>query len=320
MFSASNPLGALYDKTRAIVWRHTMKFATAMKAINVERRPWKTVLKQQGPPLLPAAHDALSGRLLERAAFKAYQIGGFALAGSAHAVPDVGLDGFGEKATLVRQIINASPLPVLVDADDAYADTKSVTRTVREYEAMGVSALFIEDQAAPKKCGHMEDKKVIEAKSMVHKIKATCAARENREFFILARTDAIEPHGLRDALKHGEAYLNAGADGIYFEGPTDFKQLERIGKEFGKVPLAVSVLEGGGKTPWLSPKQFFELGFSMILYPTSILFRMTKAVERAASDLKNGRQMPLADAVDMKTFEEILSLQFWAQMGAKFPV
>jgi 2-methylisocitrate lyase-like PEP mutase family enzyme len=121
-------------------------------------------------------------------------------------------------------------------------------------------------------------------------------------------------------LKHGEAYLNAGADGIYFEGPTDFKQLERIGKEFGKVPLAVSVLEGGGKTPWLSPKQFFELGFSMILYPTSILFRMTKAVERAASDLKNGRQMPLADAVDMKTFEEILSLQFWAQMGAKFPV
>src|SRR5436853_4705721 len=134
---------------------------------------------------------------------------------------------------------------------------------------------------------------------MVHKIEAARAARENPEFFILARTDAIEPHGLRDALKRAEAYLKAGADGVYFEGPTDLKQLEKIGKEFGKVPLAVSVLEGGGKTPWLPPKQFFELGFSMILYPTSILFRMAKAIERAVNDVKNGRAMRQAEAVDM---------------------
>ena len=291
-----------------------------MKAINVQRGSWKTVLKRQGPLLLPAAHDALSACLIERSGFKAYQIGGLALAGSAHAVPDVGLDGFGEKAPLVRQIINASPLPVLVDADDGYGDAKSVTRTIREYEAMGVSAIFIEDQAAPKKCGHMEGKRVLEQKSMVHKIEGACAARENPDFFILARTDAIEPHGLRDALKRAEAYLKAGADGVYFEGPTDLKQLEKIGKEFGKVPLAVSVLEGGGKTPWLPPKQFFELGFSMILYPTSILFRVAKAIARGASDLKNGRPMSPLDGVDMKQFEEILSLQFWAQMEKKFPM
>ena len=98
------------------------------------------------------------------------------------------------------------------------------------------------------------------------------------------------------------------------------KQLEKIGKEFGKVPLAVSVLEGGGKTPWLPPKQFFELGFSMILYPTSILFRVAKAIERGASDLKAGRPMSPADGVDMKPFEDILSLKFWAQMEKKFPV
>src|SRR5438552_19007288 len=99
--------------------------------------------------------------------------------------PDVGLDDFGEKAPLVRQIINASPLPVLVDADDGYGDAKSVTRTIREYEAMGVSAIFIEDQAASKKSGHMEDKKVIEQKSMVHQIDAGCTARENRGFVML---------------------------------------------------------------------------------------------------------------------------------------
>src|SRR5438045_8635949 len=117
--------------------------SVGMKAINVQRGSWKTILRQQSPLLLPAAHDALSARLIERTGFKAYQIGGFALAGSAHAVPAVGLDGFGEKAPLVRQIINASPLPVLVDADDGYGDAKSVTRTITEHEPMGVSSMFI---------------------------------------------------------------------------------------------------------------------------------------------------------------------------------
>src|SRR5947209_14156346 len=175
-----------------------------MKAINVERESWKSILKRHGPLLLPAAHDALSARIIERAAFKAYQIGGFALAGAAHAIPDVGIDDFGEKVSLVRQIINGSPLPVLVDADDGYGDAKSVTRTVREYEAMGVSAIFIEDQQAPKKCGHMEGKQVIEQKAMVHKIEAACAARESSEFFLLARPDANEPTGLRAAINSGE--------------------------------------------------------------------------------------------------------------------
>jgi len=291
-----------------------------MKAINVKRPSWKSVLKQHGPLLLPAAHDALSARIIERAAFKAYQIGGFALAGAAHAVPDVGLDDFGEKVSLVRQISNASALPLLVDADDGYGDAKSVTRTVREYEAMGVAAIFIEDQAAPKKCGHMEGKRVIEQKSMVHKIEAACAARESNDFFLLARTDAIAPHGLRDALKRGAAYLKAGADGIYFEGPAEIDQLEKIGHEFGKVPLAVSVLEGGGKTPWLPPAQFFDLGFSMILYPTSIIFRVSKAIAQAAKDLKSGREMSESDALNMKQFEEIVALQFWAQIEKKFPI
>src|SRR5438045_9634156 len=108
-----------------------------MKAINVQRGSWKTVLRRQGPLLLPAAHDALSARLIERTGFKAYQIGVFALAGSAHAVPDVGLDDFGEKAPLVRQIINALPLPVLVAFDDGFADVKTVTRTITEHEPMG---------------------------------------------------------------------------------------------------------------------------------------------------------------------------------------
>src|SRR5256885_8474739 len=164
-----------------------------MKAINVSRESWKNVLRAHAPLVLPSAHDALTARIIERAGFKAYQTGGFSLAGAMHAAPDLDLEHFGEKSAVVRKILNASPLPVLVDGDDGYGDAKNVTRTVHEYEAMGASALFIEDQVAPKKCGHMSGKEVVERKDMVNKIKAACAARMNPDFFILARTDAIEP-------------------------------------------------------------------------------------------------------------------------------
>src|SRR5437016_1865532 len=116
-----------------------------MKAINIRRESWKSVLRTHAPLVLPAAHDALTARIIERAGFKAYQVGGFALAGSMHAVRDVDLEHFGEKSAVVRKILNASPLPVLIDADEGYGDAKNVTRTVYEYEAMGAAALFIED-------------------------------------------------------------------------------------------------------------------------------------------------------------------------------
>src|SRR3954463_4556412 len=129
-----------------------------MKSIVVNRASWKSILATHAPLILPAAHDALTARIIERAGFPAYQIGGFALAGAMHAVPDVDLEHFGEKAAVARKIIHASDLPALVDADDGYGDAKNVTRTVHEYEEMGAAAVFIEDQVAPKKCGHMGGK------------------------------------------------------------------------------------------------------------------------------------------------------------------
>src|SRR5947207_3730859 len=145
---------------------------------------------------LPSAADALTARLIERAGFPAYQIGGFALVGAMHAVPDIDLEHFGEKHIKAREIIKASKLPVLVDGDDGYGDVKNVTRTVRGYEEIGASALFIEDQKPPKRCGHMAGKEVIPADQMVEKIRAAIAARTQADFFILARTDAREPLGL----------------------------------------------------------------------------------------------------------------------------
>src|SRR5256885_9979664 len=183
---------------------------TLMQAAS--RRPsWKEVLDQHAPLLLPVAHDALTARLIELAGYPAYQIGGFALVGSRFAYPDIDLAHYGENSAVTRDIIAASSLPVLVDADDGYGDVKNVTRVVQGYEAMGASAIFLEDQLAPKRCGHMAGKRVVSSDMHVGKIRAAVAARHNSETFIIARTDAREPLGLDEALRRAGTYVEAGA-------------------------------------------------------------------------------------------------------------
>lgn len=279
---------------------------------------WKTLLATHAPLILPSAADALTARLIERAGYPAYQIGGFALVGAMHAVPDIDLEHFGEKHIKAQEIIAASSLPVLVDGDDGYGDAKNVTRTVNGYEAIGASALFIEDQKPPKRCGHMAGKEVIPADQMVEKIEAAVAARSNSDFFILARTDAREPNGLADAIARGERYLEAGADGIYVEGPKSRAELEDVGKAFRSVPLATSILERGGKTPWVSPSEMHDLGYDMILYPTTVLFRAVFAIERALSDLRLGNPLNPARSVNLDTFEAIVEMPKWAEIENRF--
>jgi 2-methylisocitrate lyase-like PEP mutase family enzyme len=238
--------------------------------MSYEKPTWKSLLERNTPLKLPSAADALTARIIERADFPAYQVGGFALVAAMHAVPDIDLEHYGEKHTKVREIIDAASLPVLVDGDDGYGDAKNVTRTVRGYERIGASALFIEDQKPPKRCRHMAGKTVVPTDKMVEKIRAAVAARSNPEFFLLARTNAIEPNGLHDAIDRAHRYLEAGADGVYLEGPRNEDELRLIGNEFRDVPLATSILERGGKTPWLSPAAMSDLGFNMVLYPTSL--------------------------------------------------
>lgn len=289
-----------------------------MNSITAERITWKQLLESEKPVLLPVAHDALTARLIERTGFKGFQIGGFALSASMHAVPDVDLEHFGEKGMAVRNIIGASTLPVMVDADDGYGDVKNVTRTIQEYIRMGVSALFIEDQKLPIKCGHMGDKHVVPSEQMEDKIKAAVHARGRQELFLLARTDAIEPENLRHAIKRAEKYLKAGADGVYFDGIADKKQLEEIGRVFKGVPLATSILENGGKTPWLSPEQMGALGYTMILYPTTLLFQLVFTLKNALGNLRAGMPLPKDQAVDMDQFLDIVDLNYWKEIEHKF--
>jgi len=273
---------------------------------------WKELLARGQPLLLPCAHDALSARLIERAGFAAYSVGGYALVGARYGLPDIGLVGFGEMSAGIRDIMAASSLPVLVDCDDGYGDAKNVARTVTGYEAMGVSAIFMEDQRAPKRCGHMAGKDVIEADVMTVKLRAAVDARESPDLFIIARTDARAVHGLDDALRRAEMYLKAGADGLFIEAPQSVEELAQIGRTFQGVPQIANMLEGGGRTPVLPPHELYRLGFAMIAYPTSLIFRVARTIETALADLKAGRPADNGAVVDFEAFKDIVSLARWA--------
>ena len=288
-------------------------------ALSPSTRPtWKTLLGEGEPLLLPAAHDALTARLISRAGFKAYQVGGFALAGARWAFPDIDLVQFYEENEAIRQIVAASPLPVLVDAGDGFGDVKNVTRTVRGYEELGVSALFLEDQKSPISCGQMGRKEVVPVREMVGKVKAALAARRSADTFILARTDGRSAANVTEAIRRGEAYRDAGADGVYVEGLRSAAELRRVGKALKGTPLATTLMEGGGQLPWLPPDEIFGYGFSMILYPTTVLFRLTRAIEKALAALKAGRPMAEGDAVDLDGFEEIVGIPGWAEVEEKY--
>jgi 2-methylisocitrate lyase-like PEP mutase family enzyme len=273
---------------------------------------WKELLDREQPLLLPCAHDALSARLIERAGFSAYSIGGFALVGSRYGIPDIGLAAFGEISAGIRDIMAATSLPVMVDGDTGYGDVKNVAHTIEGYEAMGASSIFLEDQMAPKRCGHMAGKDVIPAADMVAKIKAAVGARRNKDFFLIARTDARAVHGLDEALRRGEQYLKAGADGIFIEAPQTVKELEIIGAAFKGAPQLANMLDDG-RTPVLPPGELKAMGFAMAAYPTTLIFRVARTIERALSDIRAGRPAG-NDGVNFAEFKDITNYDEWARI------
>jgi 2-methylisocitrate lyase-like PEP mutase family enzyme len=282
----------------------------------IERATWKQLLAREQPLLLPFAHDALSARLIERAGFAAYGIGGFALVGARHALPDVGLAGFGEISAGVRDIIAASRLPVLVDCDDGYGDAKNVARTVGGYEAMGVAAIFMEDQVAPKRCGHMSGKRVIEPAAMAAKIRAAAAARRNPDTFIIARTDARAVHGLDEALRRAERYVKAGADGIFIEAPLTLEELARIGREI-EVPQFCNMLDGG-LTPLISNRELHDMGFEMVVHGITLVMRVAKTMRDALADLKADRLQWEGQTVGFEEFKAMVGFDRWAEIENRF--
>lgn len=281
------------------------------------RLTWRQLLDQDKPLVLPGAHDALTARMIEMAGFSAYVIGGYPLVGARYGVPDIGLCGLGEISAGVRDIMAATSLPVLVDADDGYGDVKNVTRTVRVYEQMGAAAIFIEDQVSPKRCGHMEGKAVVPVETMERKIRAAVAARDNPETFLIARTDARATEGLDGALRRADSYVQAGADGIFIEAPLSIAELERIGSEI-EVPQLCNML-AGGKTPILTNQELYQMGFQMIAHAITLVMQAAKLFQQSLQAIKDDQvDYSPATIATFDEFKNIMGFHQWAEIEHRF--
>jgi 2-methylisocitrate lyase-like PEP mutase family enzyme len=275
-------------------------------------------MAQHKPLVLPGAHDAFSARLIEDAGFPAYFIGGFPVVGVRYALPDIGLVGLGEMAQNIGEIMQGSSLPALVDADDGYGDVKNVTRTTRVYEQLGASAIFFEDQVAPKRCGHMAGKVLVPIELMEAKLRAAAAARDDKELFIIARTDARDVEGLDAAFQRAERYLRAGADGLFIEAPRNVEELRKIGGSFG-VPHLANMLEGG-LTPILSNEELGEMGFSMVIHGITLLMRATKVMKEILVDIREDKLKADPQGVTFEEYKRLVHFGEWSGIEDSFKI
>lgn len=243
------------------------------------------LLRGSEPILAPGAYDALSARLIEQAGFPAVYMTGFGTSASLLGRPDVGLLTMSQMVDNARRIAQAVEVPVIADADTGYGNPLNVIRTVQEYELAGVSAIHIEDQVTPKKCGHMENKQVIPAAEMAEKIHAAVEARRSDDFLIIARTDARAVEGLDRALGRARAYREAGADILFIEAPQNEDEIAQVSRAFPNVPLLFNWAEGG-KTPPMPLARLRELGYRIVIFPISTLLTAAKAIRTALDEIK----------------------------------
>jgi methylisocitrate lyase len=258
--------------------------------------------------LLPGVHDALSLRIAEAAGFKAVAAGGYAATASLLGAPDVGQLTMTEMAEMYARLADRSDLPIFADADTGHGNTSNVARTVRAFERAGVAALFLEDQVAPKRCGHMEGKAVVPPIEMVAKLKAALDARADSDMVICARTDARAVEGLDAAIERAELYREAGADLMFVEAPRSVEELRRICSEIAGPTLANCI--EGGRTPALPAPELEEMGFAAVAWPVSATYAVAKALREVYAALAaEGTTEAVEDRMlDFEEFNELIGL------------
>ncbi|MFO1153361.1 MAG: isocitrate lyase/PEP mutase family protein [Rhodospirillales bacterium] len=259
------------------------------------------------PLLMPCCFDALSARLIEQCGFPLTFMSGFAVAASRLAMPDTGLISYAEMVDQGRNICAAVSIPVIGDGDTGYGNAVNVKRTVAGYARAGFAAVMIEDQLAPKRCGHTRGKQVVSRAEAVARIRAAVDAREEgSDILILARTDARATHGLEEAIARVDAFQATGADLLFVEAPANEEEMRRICAAVPGHHLA-NMLEGGS-TPLLPPARLGELGYALVAYPLTLLSASIRAMQAVLADLATGidpspHLVPFADLRRLVGFE-----------------
>jgi 2-methylisocitrate lyase-like PEP mutase family enzyme len=228
------------------------------------------------------AHDGLTARIAERAGIEALYHSGYGAAATHHGLPDIGMVGLAEMVESVQRVTAVSRTPVIADCDTGYGAIPGVKRTVREMERAGASALQLEDQVFPKRCGHMEGKQVIAAEEMVLKIRAAVATREGSTV-IIARTDSLQTHGLDEAIARCNTYAEAGADVVFVDAPRSREDLAEIARRVD-APSMANMTETG-KTPLLTADELETLGYRLVIFPTPQVWMFARAYEELCKEL-----------------------------------
>ena len=246
----------------------------------------KTRLAGDKITVAPGIYDALSGLLVEQAGFSTAYLSGASLAYTRFGRPDIGLIGMREVADTVTVIRERIDIELVVDGDTGYGNALNVMRTVKEFERAGASAIQLEDQDLPKRCGHLNGKTLVSASEMVGKLKAAVDTRVDQDTLIIARTDAVAVEGFECALERAEKYLEAGADVLFVEAPENRDQMEKINFQFsGRVPLLANMVEGG-KTPISGADDLEELGYSIVIFPGGTVRAVSFAMQEYMGQLK----------------------------------
>jgi 2,3-dimethylmalate lyase len=266
------------------------------------------ILDDVGALAFPGIFDTLSAKICQAAGFPMGFISGYSVSATAIGEPDLGLLTQTEMIDHARRIAMSVQIPIICDADTGYGNPLNVRRTVEEMIAAGIAGCFLEDQVWPKRCGHMRGKRIIDREEYLQKIRAAADARAGRDFFIVARTDALAVAGMDEAVSRISAARQAGADASFIEAPGSVEQLAEIGRRV-PAPRVANMIEGG-RTPVLSRQELVDLGFQLILYPLAGLYAAAQAMTAVYQKLRRdgttmGSDVPI---MPFERFNELIGV------------
>ncbi|MEV0386709.1 carboxyvinyl-carboxyphosphonate phosphorylmutase [Nonomuraea sp. NPDC050643] len=258
--------------------------------------------------VVPSAYDALSAKVIEQAGFPAVHMTGSGTSAAMLGLPDLGFATITEMAWNAKNICLAVDLPVIMDVDAGYGNAMNTWRCIREFERAGIVGGHLEDQVVPKRCGHLEGKRLISTKEMVGKIEAAVEARTDPDWVLIARTDAREKLGLDEAISRAKAYVRAGADCIFLEAMLNVDEMKRVRDEID-APLLANMVEGG-KTPWLTTRELQDLGYNLAIYPLSGWYAATTILRKVFAALRDeGTTQDFWARNDLRmTFDELFEV------------
>ena len=279
----------------------------------------RTRLTRKPIVVAPGVYDALTAHLAERAGFSTLYVSGAAIAYTRLGRPDIGLVAMNEVAETISMIGDRVRANLVVDADTGYGNALNVGRTMRLFERAGARAIQLEDQAFPKRCGHLDDKTLIPREEMIGKLKAALDARRSRETLVIARTDAVAVEGFDRAVARAVSYRDAGADILFIEAPKTRAELQRIAPVVSNVPLMANMVEGG-KTPPLNAAELEAIGFSLVIFPGAIVRVLARAADEFYTSLAaKGTSEPFQNRMyDFTTLNEVIGTPEMIALGKQY--